>query len=123
MLMGSGTNAPVVNSPLARGTGVFAWEVDFVVTSRSVFMSTFAPWSISMSISLSISLTSRLVDWAYRRCFGLTRRGSNQSKTRTTLFKVRQDANAKLKMLKGDIYESSYDTFVLYNPATNDRTR
>ena len=45
-----------------------------------------------------------------RRCFGLTRRGSNQSKTKTTLFKVRH----------GDIYEFSCDTFVLYSPATND---
>ena len=55
-----------------------------------------------------------------RRCFGLTRRGSNQSKTKTARLKVRQDANAKLKMLKGDIYEFSCDTFVLYSPATND---
>ena len=36
MLMSPGTNAPVVDSTLARGTGVLAWEVDFVVTSRCV---------------------------------------------------------------------------------------
>ena len=34
-----------------------------------------------------------------RRCFGLTRRGSNQSKTKMARCKVRQDADAKLKML------------------------
>ena len=54
------------------------------------------------------------------RCFGLTRRGSNQSKTKTTQLKIRQDGNAKLRMLKGDICEFSCDTFMLYNPATND---
>ena len=55
-----------------------------------------------------------------RRCFGLTRRGSNQYKTKATRFKSDRTHNAKLKMLKGDIYEFSCDTFVLYSPATND---